>query len=46
MHVYINLGACILFGQNGLLGASIETNRKIVFCDIKLFLIIYLDIII
>ena len=37
MHLCINLGVCILFGQNGLLGASIETNSKIGCSDIKLF---------
>ena len=37
MHVCINVCVCILFGQNGLLGASIDTNRKIGCSDIKLF---------
>ena len=46
MHVCIHLYVCILFGQNGLLGASIETDGKICCSNIKLFLIIYLDAII
>ena len=37
MHVYINLCVCNLFGQNGLLGTSIETNSKIGCSVIKLF---------
>ena len=37
MHVCIHFYVCILFGQNGLLGASIEINSKIGFSDIKLF---------
>ena len=46
MHVCINLYVCILFGQNGLLGASVETDGKVCCGNIKLFLIIYLDAII
>ena len=46
MYVCIHSYVCILFGQIGLLGASIETSSKICCSNIKLFLIIYLDAII
>ena len=37
MYVCLNVYVCILFGQNGLLGASTETNSKICCSNIKLF---------
>ena len=36
-NIGINLCVCILFGQNELLGASIDTNSKIGCSEIKLF---------